>query len=387
MLYYGNKKISGGKYMAKAKYMVTSGFLGAGKTTSMIAFSNSINRRGGKAAILANDLGASNIVDADYTATTNILTTRITGNCICYQHENLVDKLNQLVAGGAGVIFSDIPGCGIGALDHVYLQLEEREPGEFELMPFTCIVDPERLRMIMPEAADLNLPGEMRFLLDAQMAEADLIVLNKSDLLSSDEIHERVSFIKSLYPETPVMVMSALTEDGVDAVVDYLLTNKAAAKHRDIGYGSDEFIAAENLLSWYNRRVFFAERDDKNVDFNAVIGDIFEEIRRGLKAQGNNVPHLKAFASGEDDDYVKTSLIGVDYDIEYTHKLSRPYSAISVVINARAAADSQEMAQVVDDALDAVEQKYNLSARTFFMETFGMMEEGKGNGGRASAYA
>jgi len=41
---------------AKAKYMVTSGFLGAGKTTS-------------------------------------ILTTQIVSDCICYQHENLVDKL------------------------------------------------------------------------------------------------------------------------------------------------------------------------------------------------------------------------------------------------------------------------------------------------------
>ena len=40
------------------KYMVTSGFLGSGKTASMIAFAGSINSRGlGSAAILANDLG------------------------------------------------------------------------------------------------------------------------------------------------------------------------------------------------------------------------------------------------------------------------------------------------------------------------------------------
>lgn len=371
----------------KSKYMVTSGFLGAGKTTSMIAFANSINKRYGKAAILANDLGASNIVDADFTATTDILTTQITGNCICYQHENLVDKLNQLVAGGAAVIFSDIPGCGIGALDNVYLQLNEREPGEFELMPFTCIVDPERLRMMMPEAAQINLPDEMRFLLDAQMAEADLIVLNKKDLLTDDELEKRVAFIKAAYPETPVLVMSALTGDGVDEVVDYLMTHPAAAKHRDIGYGSEEFMAAESLLSWYNRRVFFEERSDKDVDFNAVISEIFEEIRKGLVANKSNVPHLKAFASGSENDYFKASLIGVDYDVEYAHRLSQPYSAISVIINARAAADSQVMAAVVDDALDAVANQYNLKTRTFFMETFGMMEEGKGNGGRASRYA
>ena len=371
---------------AKAKYMVTSGFLGAGKTTAMIAFAKSINRRYGKAAILANDLGASNIVDADFTATTDILTTQISGNCICYQHENLVDKLNQLVSQGATVIMSDIPGCGIGALDHVYIQLEERRPGEFELMPFTCIVDPLRLRMIMPEAAELNLPPEMRFLLEAQMAEADLIVLNKIDLMSREQIEKSTAFIQSSFPETKLLTMSALTGEGVEEVVDYLMQNRSAAKHKDIGYGSDAFIAAESLLSWYNRRVFLEEMDDRAVDFNVVVSDVFEEIREGLKYKKSNVPHLKAFASGEGDDFIKASLIGVDYETEYARKLTKSYSAISLIINARAAADSQDMADIVDNALEAVSEKYNLKTRTFFVESFGMMEEGRGNGGRASRY-
>lgn len=371
----------------KTKYMVTSGFLGAGKTTSMIAFAESINKRYGKAAILANDLGANNIVDADFTATTDILTTSITGNCICYQHENLVDKLHQLRAAGATVVFSDIPGCGIGALDHVYLQLEQREPGEFDLMPFTCIVDPERLRMIMPEKAQLHLPPEMRFLLDAQMAEADLIVLNKKDLLSEAELEERMAFIHTAYPDIPVMAMSALTGDGVDEVVDYLMSHRAAAVHKEIGYGSEAFVSAENLLSWYNRRVFLEQKEDKNIDFNLVIRDMFEEIREGLRAHHDNVPHLKAFASGTDGDFFKASLLGIDYEIEYARRLEKSYSAISVIINARAVANSQIMAEIVENALDHVEEKHCLKARTFFMETFGMTEEGKGNGGRASRYS
>lgn len=72
--------------------------------------------------------------------------------------------------------------------------------------------------------------------------------------------------------------------------------------------------------------------------------------------------------------------------MEYDRKLTGSYSAISVIINARAAAESELMAQVVDDTLDAVAQKYGLRARTFFLEHFGMMEEGRGNGGRASRY-
>ena len=67
-------------------------------------------------------------------------------------------------------------------------------------------------------------------------------------------------------------------------------------------------------------------------------------------------------------------------------KLDKKYSALSLVINARAAADSQDMSDIVNDALDSVSVKYNLKIKTFFMETVGMMEEGRGNTGRASRY-
>lgn len=374
----------------KTRYMVTSGFLGAGKTTSMIAFAREIKRRGlGNPAIIANDLGAGNIVDAEFCAAAGVMTLPVSGGCICYQHENLVGKIHQLEAAGADIIFSDIPGCGIGARDHVYMELEEKEPGEFHLMPFTCIVDPERIRMIMPEQADINLPEEMKFLLDAQMAEADLIVLNKTDTISEAEAQRICEFITDIYPKTPVMTMSAMKGTGVGEVADYLLENRSAAEHREIGYESQAFIDAENRLSWFNTRVYMQQREDRNLDFNIVIGDIFEGIREGLKKHDSNVPHLKMFAADSEEeltDFFKASMTGVDYDVEYDRRLQRRYSALSLIINARCAADPVVMADIVDDAVEAVSDKYNMKVRTFFMETFGMMEEGKGNIGKASRY-
>lgn len=374
----------------KTKYMVVSGFLGAGKTTSMIAFSRDIKRRGlGNAAVLANDLGAGNIVDAEFCAAAGVMTLPISGGCICYQHENLVGKLHQLEGAGANVIFSDIPGCGIGALDHVYLELNDKEKDEFDLMPFLCIVDPERMKMVMPEQASLNLPEEMRFLLDAQMAEADLIVLNKVDTVSEDDANAIVEFIKGIYPKTPVMTMSAMKGTGVSEVVDYLLANRSEAIHREIGYGSDEFIAAEEKMSWFNTRVYLQHREEVDIDFNEVIADIFEGIRDGLKENNSNVPHLKMFAADSDEeltDFFKASMIGVDYDVIYDRKLDRKYTTLSLIINARCAADAVVMSDIVSDAVDAVSVKYNLKVRTFFLESFGMMEEGKFNLARASRY-
>lgn len=372
------------------KYMVTSGFLGAGKTTAMIAFAREVNRRGREtAAILANDLGAGNIVDAEFCAAAGVMTLPISGGCICYQHENLVGKLRQLESAGASVIFSDIPGCGIGAMDHVYIEMEEKEPDEFELLPFTCVVDPERLRMLLPENAELHLPEEMKFLLDAQMAEADLIVLNKIDTIGREEADSIVDFIRGIYPKTPVMTMSAMKGTGVAEVVDYLLAHRSEAAHREIGYGSEAFLAAENQLSWLNTRVYMRQREEKNLDFNEVIEGIFEGIRQGLGKHDSNAPHLKMFASDSEEeltDFFKASLIGIDYPVQYDRKLKRKYSALSLIINARCAADPVIMSEIVDEAVDAVSAKYNLKVRTFFMETFGMMEEGKGNIGKASRY-
>ena len=54
--------------MDKIRFMVVSGFLGAGKTTTMIALAEHMNKTYGETAIIANDLGA-NLVDTHLTQT------------------------------------------------------------------------------------------------------------------------------------------------------------------------------------------------------------------------------------------------------------------------------------------------------------------------------
>ena len=369
------------------KYMIVSGFLGSGKTTSMIAMARVINRKYGQAGIIANDLGAKNLVDADLTRTADVDIAEITGDCICYVTEDLVDRINRLAHNGADLVMSDIPGCGIGGLDHVYLPLKEGYADQFELLPFTCLVDPERLRMVLPEKADIHLPEEMRFLLNAQLAEADLIVLNKTDMLTPEEIAFDVDFIQKAYPGIPVMTMSARTGEGVEAVVDYVMEHRSPAQHREIGYGSDEFNAAEAQMCWYNRRFFARQRDEHDIDFNQVVDDYMEAIREGLIEARRNVPHLKLFAAGEGDDFVKVSMVGVDYDLEYERKLQKNYAAMSIVVNARAVCESEIMGEVMEDAIDVIKAKHNLKCNIIFTECFGFADEGRRNGGRASRYA
>ena len=358
-----------------SSYGIFGGFLGAGKTTSLMAFSEYFRNRGVKPAILVNDLGAKNLVDQAFTASRGFLSEDITGDCICYQTENLVDKLRRFRdRDGADVILSDIPGCGIGGLDHVYHALDREYHGEFRLLPFTAVVDPERLRMIMPEGAQIHLPKEMDFLFDAQMKEAEVILLNKTELLEEEKVREILAFLRRNYPHAEIFAISAKEGTGVAEAAEYLLAHESALPVVDIGYGEPEFLAAEQTMSWYNRQ-FFVKGD--SFDGNAFLTRLMDGIRAGLAAADRNVPHLKAMGETEQGELVKVSLTGIDYALDWAEKLPEPCTSLSVVLNARGTCESERLEEIMHAALRETAAQFGLKLRIFFTECFGMMDEGR----------
>lgn len=358
------------------KYIVIGGFLGAGKTTSMIAFAEHLGRQGKQAAILVNDLGAKHLVDACFTQAAGCAAEEITGGCICYQTEHLVDSLRRLRdLRGADLILSDIPGCGIGALDHVYHRLNQDYPGEFQFCPFVAVADPERLRVIMPEQARLNLPEEMAFLFDAQLKEAEVILLNKIDKLSPEETQSYMDFLESSYPQAKVFPMSARNGQGIGEAIDYLFSHESALPVVDIGYGSPAFIAAEARLSWYDRQFFVRSQREEGFDGNGFVRELIDSVRLRLASLKRNAPHLKVLAEDEQGRLLKASLLGVDYATEFDRQLPGACQQLQVVVNARAACESRLLERVMDEAMKDIAGRYHLTAEVLSTECFGMIED------------
>ena len=369
-------KTKAGEAVDKIRFMVVSGFLGAGKTTTMIALGMHMGKTYGKPGIIANDLGA-NLVDTNLTQTSGCTVEEIASGCICYQMDNTIDKIRRLmVRDGCIFVMSDIPGLGVGALDHVYHRLVDDCADWITLAPFTVLVDPERIKMLLPEGEDINLPEEIKYLMQLQLEEADLVVLNKIDLISEEERERDIRFLREACPDIPVMAISALTGEGIPELAEYLETHETMLKNFSVR-DNEKFQEAEKTLTWYNRRMFLKQLDDRKIDCNAVIDDLIEEIRMGLIERKRNVPHLKTFATAGVGDFNKCSLLGVDYDIEHTQPFLRDHKKMSMIVNARAVCESRPFARIVDDALDIICDKYNLDAQVFFTECFNMGDEGR----------
>jgi G3E family GTPase len=361
--------------MPERKFAVFSGFLGSGKTTSMIAIANCLEKGGVKTALISNDLGASNLVDGLYTAQNCCCSGTIAGGCICYKTEELVARIKRFTdVEGAKLVISDIPGCGVGALDHVYFKLSREYPGEFSLAPFTVICDPLRLRAIMPGEKRLRLPKEMDYLFRTQLLEADAIVLNKIDTVSEEERNACEAFLKETYPGIPVFAVCAKSGEGISGLAEYIFANKARLAEVDTGYGGAEFIAAESKLSWYDRRFYL--KADKPFNGNTFAEAFFDAVAARLRAVGKNVPHLKLFAAGEENDYLKVSLIDVDCKAVFDRRADRESQNYSVCVNARAACESELLDTLMGEALNEAVSKFGVYCHVFSTECFGMTDEG-----------
>ena len=391
------------------KFMVVSGFLGSGKTTAMMALTDYLNRSGTKAYMISNDLGRKGLADYRYSSACGCAADELTGECICYQTENLVERLRRLYTdGGCEMIMSDIPGFGVGALEHVYHKLAAEYPDECTLAPFTVVTEGAVLRKLMtaaslvpqnagpgsnaaaarPEKAASDpedrlaeggaeaLSDDMIYILRTQLEEADLIVLNKTDLYSNEEQEGYLSYLREAFPETPVMCISAADGTGIPELAEYIISHEACMKHPDIGYGGDEFSAAMGRMSEYNCQ-YYAEVCCETFDANDYLKDLAEEIGARLREKGCEIPHLKLFAQSGDGDICKADLLGAGRETVLTRKLKSRCTDLPVVINASAAAPSAVLASAIDKAILDVSGKYQLSVIIFYKECFGLTDQGR----------
>ena len=345
------------------KFGIISGFLGAGKTTTMIALSEYYKEKGIRCGLIANDLGECEMVDAAYSSRRGAAVRPMAGGCICYRTEELSDVLEQAFAAGIGLVLSDIPGCGVGALDHVYRGNLRQD---VELAPFAVVVEPRQLALLSDEDVfyRIHLPRDMGELLLAQLQEADTIVLNKIDTVTETEVQEAVSLIRQHCPDTAIIPVSARTREGIPALGEHILSGKAALSQPEGLGDKKELDAPQDRLSWYDCRYYVKVCCD---DFSPddYLGDLMESARFSFAAMNANTPHMKIFASGEDGSFAKYSLTGIDYPVEKDQLYGGRAVELAVVINARLLSPPPLASQIMKACIDAAGKKHNLDTMIF----------------------
>lgn len=353
------------------KFGVFSGFLGSGKTTTMMALTKYFTEHYGKAAMISNDLGGQGLADNRLANLSGCSASELTGTCICYQTQNLVDRLDRLFdEDGCELVLSDIPGFGIGALDHVYHTLAKDYPDRFTLAPFTVVCEPQTVKRL-----SANGDGDMEYILKSQLKEADLIVLNKCDLVSAQERENMLAFLKKEYPHADTAAISAFTGEGLDELSQKLLKGCASMHKPDLGYGGEQFLSAIGSFSEYNIQ-YYAVVCCETFDGNEYLRNMAEKIREKIATvYGGEIPHMKLLAWEPEGDYAKVDILGVNREIESVKSFSNPCREIAVIINTSAVCKSEVLDRLVTETVETMSEQYQLSIMIYKKECFSALGE------------
>ncbi len=324
--------------MKKTRYVMLGGFLGAGKTSALIALGTHLRKRGLRAGLITNDQ-SSGLVDTARVRAADLPVREVVGGCFCCRFDSLIDAARKFeCAGTIDVLVAEPVGSCTDIRATVSHPLRDLFGDDYEVAPLSVLVDPLRCAGIFGMIpAPSGFSEKVAYIYRKQLEESDVIVINKIDLLESGFRNDLRDRLRREYPAAAIREVSCLTGEGIEPWFDFLLMAFPSRRPAmEIDY--DLYAEGEALLGWLNARVSLSGKE--TFDGNRYLAAFAGRLQRSLSGRGMEIAHLKLGLEATDlSDFGSLSLTGMEREPQVTASLSRDLSAGELTINLRAEAD------------------------------------------------
>jgi Ni2+-binding GTPase involved in maturation of urease and hydrogenase len=337
----------------RARYVMIGGFLGAGKTTSILRLAEWLTERGLRVGLITNDQGGG-LVDTALAAAHRMPVEEIVGGCFCCRFTSLVEAAEALVQENApDVLVAEPVGSCTDLVATVTLPLEQIYGERFVVAPMSVVVDPLRAERVLG-LAEARLSEHVGYIYRKQLEEAEIIVVNKCDLVDAPRRERLRAALAAVNPRAEILECSARDGSGLEPWFGRLLAGTtAAAAIAEIDY--DRYALGESLLGWLNAEIRIGAADADEFDGNTLLAAILADIRGRLAADGREIAHLKGTLSVEGDPYelAAANIVRSADAAVASHRLAEPVDVGRLLVNLRAEADPAELERAVRAAVTA----------------------------------
>jgi G3E family GTPase len=231
------------------------------------------------------------------------------------------------------------------------------------------LVDPIRaLRILGLEPGKVFSP-KVLYVYRKQLEEADIIVINKSDLVEPERLSRLTTALRNAYPAAEVYPVSCRTGAGLgDWFARICGIESGVRTAPDIDY--DLYADGEALLGWFNAT--FQISASSPFDGNRFLIDLARELNSGLAAESPEIAHFKMVFTPDDEagDIAVLNQVGSDREPEMSHALQADLSSGELILNLRAEGDPDFLRNTVIATMTRVTSRTGANASTIHMEHF-----------------
>ncbi len=353
-----------------ARYIMIGGFLGAGKTTSVAKLAQHLSDQGLKVGLITNDQG-SELVDTAMLRSKGFATEEISGGCFCCRFDSLVDAARNLAESKRPDVFIAEPvGSCTDLVATVTYPLRRMYGDEFTIAPLSVLVDPIRARRVLGLDEGGNFSEKVVYIYRKQLEEADVIVVNKFELLNDEERVELVATLGTEFPHAEIREMSARHGDGLPDWFEFLSDSEQVARRvMEVDY--KVYADGEALLGWLNATV----KLKAGTPFEAadLLKSLAKDVQSRLSAANAEIAHFKMTFS-PDDGFAETAVINLvrnDFVPELSQDLDESATSGQLILNLRAEADPDQLAKAVREGVESLTDSFgDLDASLEHLEHF-----------------
>jgi G3E family GTPase len=228
-------------------------------------------------------------------------------------------------------------------------------------------VDPERVRDFLLEERRTSFPEEVSYLFKKQIEEADIIVLNKVDLLTENEKQQLLGVLEKHFPEKQIEAVSAREDLGLNHWLEALLSGKPGANTVLSQIDYDRYATAEAILGWLNAAVKLSSKTP--FDPKTILETLALKLNEAFGANNAEIGHLK-FVMTSAGDAVWANLTHMSTQPAIGGQQTGAFSTATLLINARVKITPEALESMVRNCVSDISRESGMRYEILDLQCF-----------------
>jgi Ni2+-binding GTPase involved in maturation of urease and hydrogenase len=325
--------------------ILLGGFLGAGKTTTLLRLAGNLAAAGNRVGILTNDQGEE-LVDTELFRASGFDAKDVRGGCFCCRLNDFVEKAEALRQSSApDFLLAEPVGSCTDLVATVLRPLREMHSHAFAISPYTVLLDPLRAHDVLSTQGRASLSEKVTYIYKLQQMEADAIAVNKIDLLRDDERWDLIALLRSRFPGKRVLTFSARSGEGFETLQTALTTGVFSGARPSPAIDYDVYAAGEAELAWLDAT--YGIDTSRAVDMDAALTGLGRLLASRLASAALPIAHVKVLLRAGDI-VCALSIARSGAEPELTRASGASARSMEMVVNARVAGEPQELEALIE---------------------------------------